>query len=406
MGVPLTFPVSVTGPTSGALTFTYAHGLGKAPLNVQVTPTSQGAITLVSPYWDATYVYLQASGYGLTALLTISPLVAPSTPTNVGPAYATVASVTNLARVYVNDTFKGATGTPGEGRNFIDSGPFMVPLINEALNQLQRDLETAGVTTLRKEAIVYSIPAVDGANGAGVPDPAAQQSLGFAGLYDGSNLWTNIVLPPDTLTPVRLWQRSSGTGLPFTDFPECTTGLISRNQDFKLGEWEWRGDAIYWNGALVPKDVRIRYTAQAGTYTYVWQPSWSYALGALILDSSNHVWQVTTAGISGAASPSWPSSPSSGATVTDGTVTWTYQSGATVTTIFMTWRLPFMDAQQAIAAYMAATFAQSRLPDGAVNWLLAKYAGSLQKMVGRSVRAKQHAPVERVSFGDDSMFWR
>jgi len=70
-------PIVITGPISGPLQTTYAHNLGYAPANVyvqavQAGTAGAGAVTLVAPYWDATYVYLSWSDYGLTAQLTVT----------------------------------------------------------------------------------------------------------------------------------------------------------------------------------------------------------------------------------------------------------------------------------------------------------------------------------------------
>jgi hypothetical protein len=71
-------PITVTSPASGSLDFTYAHGLGQAPDNVGITMTSAGMIWLDgTTAWDATYVYLHASDYNLTALLEVNGLAAP-----------------------------------------------------------------------------------------------------------------------------------------------------------------------------------------------------------------------------------------------------------------------------------------------------------------------------------------
>lgn len=92
-------------------------------------------------------------------------------------------------------------------------------------------------------------------------------------------------------------------------------------------------------------------TSNVATYDYSLisgnPPGWTsdhiYNVGAQIVDDngSGHVWAVTTPGTSGSSSPTFPASPSAGATITDGTapnqITWTYQSGATLpVTVFNT----------------------------------------------------------------------
>lgn len=90
--------------------------------------------------------------------------------------------------------------------------------------------------------------------------------------------------------------------------------------------------------SLTSNQATYEYTLQTGTPPG-WQASYLYVVGASIVDNNGtgHVWQVTTPGTSGGAMPSFPASPSGGATVTDGGVTWTYQSGASIpVTVFNT----------------------------------------------------------------------
>ena len=59
---------------------------------------------------------------------------------------------------------------------------------------------------------------------------------------------------------------------------------------------------------------------------YAWVASAAVALNTMSTDASGtNVYKATTAGTSGAAAPAWPASPAAGTTVTDNTVTWTWQ---------------------------------------------------------------------------------
>ena len=62
-----------------------------------------------------------------------------------------------------------------------------------------------------------------------------------------------------------------------------------------------------------------------GSASTTWQPTHAYAADATVTASGN-VYKVTTAGTSGSTAPTWPAS----GTVTDGTVTWTYVSAASL----------------------------------------------------------------------------
>ena len=243
----------------------------------------------------------------------------------------------------VNDLFT-VNGIPGAGRILNDQNFAILPLLNEALSQLGRDLESAGAfSPKKKEAIVPNIPVLNGANGPGNTDPAAQQYLGFTGFFDGSQLWPLITLPADLLAPIALWNRGTGTGLPFNEVPENATGLPSRLQDASsVGEWEWRGDAIYLIGCLVNMDLRLRYTGSIAYFPLTLEPS----------DFPNTM-------------------------------------------------IPILDSAQALANRMAYVFCRSRLPPGAAQELMQEYIQQKNGIASRTIKAKQGANIERQGFGSE-----
>jgi hypothetical protein len=256
--------------------------------------------------------------------------------------YAPIEDVLLLARVHVNDTFAGATGTPGEGRVFTDSAPFILPILNDALADYIRKMHNKGVTILKKEVFITNIPPVNGPSGLGVPDPAIQPFLGYNGYFDGLQLYKNPVLPCDLIVPLKLWQRNSGTGLTFGNFLPAEDGLGSHYQNNTFGNWEWRGDALYWNGALVQKDIRLRYLN-----TIQFFPT------------------------------------------------------GTPASSFPTTSIPLRDSVSALALLCAEKFCAARLPEGATAGLLAKIELAINEVSNRYVRLKQHVGYGRDSFGDE-----
>ena len=255
------------------------------------------------------------------------------------PAYPTIEDVTTLARVYLNDTGKGATGIVGAGRVFTDQSSFILPLLNEAVAQLQRDLENVGYKANVQEVIIPSIPVISGANRPGSPDAAAQQNLNFTGFFNGKSQLTAPQLPDNLITPLRIWQRTSGTNNRFADFHQTTSGIPSGQQSGTLGTWEWRGNAIYWNGSTQVNDIRLRFSCTNVIYTP---------------DNAD---------------------PEDFANI----------------------QLPFIENAQPLSAWMAATFSGAR-PQTDPNQLLQRYTQSMLGMANRIVRAKQAAPVERGTF--------
>lgn len=182
-----------------------------------------------------------------------------------------------LARSLVNDTFPGATATPGEGQILTDSStisPFTIPFINSAIRRVYRKLGNSGVATLIQDNyIILNLSAVDGANGAGAADPATQVSISYAGYWNGNSLQSSQKLPQNCLAVQKMWERTNGSNNPFTEMVQAEFGLPSRSQTMYLGDWEWRGgssqgndptsgpnftDGVFMVGCLQATDVRMR----------------------------------------------------------------------------------------------------------------------------------------------------
>jgi len=259
-------------------------------------------------------------------------------------AFPTIEDYCIRLRTYVGDTFAGTTGTPGEGRVLTDSHPSILPLLNESIWQLQRDLENTGFMANRQEVVIYNIPVISGANGPGNPDPAAQQALSFSGFFDGTNTTVTPTLPTNLITPLYMWQRNSNSNLPFGHFKETTTGIRSDYQSQFLGEWEWRNNTIYWNGSTQLCDIRLRYSCTSIVYTSaIWQPS-TFPLTAL----------------------------------------------------------PFLEDVQPLAAWAAYKYTKGKPGMLDVDSFKEDYQQAMLGMANRIVRAKQAAPVVRESYGDEA----
>lgn len=257
--------------------------------------------------------------------------------------YPTIEQVFSLVRVRLNDTQAGATGTPGEGRIFTDNAPFAIPLLNTSIGELQRRLQNMGVTTKIKEVVLTNIPPINSSQGIGNPNPAVQQNLGYLGFFDGLLSYQIPSLPFDVLVPTIVQQRQTGSNLPFTPVTIAEEGLPSVLQGNTLGQWEWRGDAIYWNGSLSAMDARIRYLAAAA-----------------------------------------------------------YFSSTIPVTDYPTTQVPIRDSVNALSWLIAEQFMDARLPPGASNPMLARSDKAISDMASRYTRAQQNRTHERQAFGDDA----
>jgi hypothetical protein len=184
----------------------------------------------------------------------------PIVPQNNFPSLNTIA---NLARSIVDDDKAGATGTPGEGQILTNTSVQLQNFMNSAIRDLWRDTRIMGQPSLIKDnVLVYGIPPVNSPYGVGTPNPAIQTSLTFTGFFDGLEMWGNYTLPSDLIYPLEVWGRQNGSQNSFTKIKQSTGPLPSVIQTSYLNEWEWRTDQIWFQGATVLYDLRLRYYAK------------------------------------------------------------------------------------------------------------------------------------------------
>jgi hypothetical protein len=248
-----------------------------------------------------------------------------------------IAVVTQRVRTYINDL-----GNNGAGRVFTDTYPGVYELLNSAVFQLQRDLENYGYKGTTQEAIFYAVPPIDGANGPGVVDPAAFQNINFDGFFNGNAQILGPRLPENLITPLQAWQRTSGTQNYFGGFKQSESALISANQGVDMGLWEWRGNAMWFNGSTQTNDVKLRFSCTNPVYT---------PINAQPLD-------------------------------------------------FPFIQVPFIEDAQPLAAWMAYEFTRGR-PGVDPSAFMEAYSQSMIGIADRIVKAKQAAPVSREDAGGD-----
>lgn len=188
----------------------------------------------------------------------------PVTPQSTSQYYPTLLTVMNLVRGIMNDSFAGATDTPGEGQIVTDNNtisPFVLPVLNSSIREVYRKLRNvSGAALINDNYIVSSLSVIDGPQGNGIPDAAIQVRLGFDGYDNGSGVVnTSQTLPQDLIMPLRMWERVSNTNDVFLPMNEANDGLLPRLQVQNLCDWEWRNGNIYMNGSTNVCDVRIRY---------------------------------------------------------------------------------------------------------------------------------------------------
>lgn len=161
-----------------------------------------------------------------------------------------VDTVLNFARARINDSTLTIAGNL-----LADSQPYTFTLLNAAFRHLQEDLANAGCPAFTNEAVLFNLPVV------AFTDPVAQVWMSCQYYFDGSSYYDSPVLPFDCILPLRLWERQSGTENLFTEVHPVNDGLPDGPKTNWLRMWDWRQNAIYMPGALIQRDLRIRYAS-------------------------------------------------------------------------------------------------------------------------------------------------
>jgi hypothetical protein len=178
-------------------------------------------------------------------------------------SFPSLGVIANLARSKVDDDKKGATGTAGEGQILTNASVTLQNFMNSAIRDMYRDTRIMGQPTLIGDNyVLYGLPPINSALGVGVANPAAQQALQFIGFFDGLMVNPNFMLPAGLLYPLEIWERQStgaASNVPFAPMQQSSGALCPRMQVEWLGNWEWRGDSIWMNGATQIRDIRLRY---------------------------------------------------------------------------------------------------------------------------------------------------
>lgn len=146
------------------------------------------------------------------------------------------------------------------GDLFGDNQAYVVPTVNLAWRKLQKKLDYASHPRMRNWATIFSLPAITNL------DPASQQYISWTGFFDGTNLQTSPTLPQDFLSPLSLTERQSvGVNVvnnaSFAPMTQATDGLRSYAKGSYNRWWDWREDAIYFIGSILPMDIQVQYQA-------------------------------------------------------------------------------------------------------------------------------------------------
>lgn len=165
-------------------------------------------------------------------------------------AYPSLSVVLSLVRSLLNDP---------AGNVFTDA--VLLPYANSAFRKVNAALGNVQAASYIKETQLV-LPATT------ISDPGVQTYLTDAGYNNGTSNFTvygglPLQLPPDLLVPLKLWERHNGQTQDYIEMVDLTDGggLPSQPQAQNLQFFEWRSDGIYFLGATVDIQIRLRYEA-------------------------------------------------------------------------------------------------------------------------------------------------
>lgn len=156
--------------------------------------------------------------------------------------------ILQAARVLCNDA-----GISLAGQVLADAQPYVFTELEFCYEQMQDDLIDEGVATFTSEQIVTGLGAVT------TTDPTTQVSLAYNGYFDGTTLNATPYLPPNILMVLEVWERQTGvSSAPFTSVRPVSDSISTRPQQAVFGVYDYRGDALYFPGAVLSRDIKIK----------------------------------------------------------------------------------------------------------------------------------------------------
>lgn len=179
-------------------------------------------------------------------------------PIIVSSAYVSIGEVLKLVRTITNDMIYSQAG-----EILTDTGNLTFPILNDALEWFQNEVNNHGVETFRKETILSPITAIT------VNDPGTQVAVSDTGYFDGITDNPSPVVPEDLLVPIRVWERQTGSVEDWIPMTQRLDGLPSMSQGARLNMWEWREDQIVMPGATQSNDLRLRYDGSMARFATV-----------------------------------------------------------------------------------------------------------------------------------------
>ncbi len=229
----------------------------------------------------------------------------PAVPSPAAAVYDSATSILNAVRARLSHLMPSLFPYSG---NILDLPQASTQQIfNNGWRRFQDALCDAGSKRFQSEIVIVGIPPT--ANF----DPASQNSISWFQCFDGSDYTTTPVLPSDLVTPLWICERPTDSlcAFPWPDEPNMDLYLdgLPMCQKYQYnGCWEWRGEVIYYPGAIQSVDFRIRYRQQVPDIVDVGNQRWfTQSVPMARCQDPLSWWIVVEAATAEAAKPNPPS---------------------------------------------------------------------------------------------------
>ena len=177
--------------------------------------------------------------------------------------YPTLQAICDLFRSQINDTGNNTTGYgTGTGNQagliMPNSNPDLLNFLNAACVDLFAELRNVGSPELILDNWdLIGLPPVNSNLGPGVPNPASQVALSYAGYFDGVQWYPQWTLPIGMSRILAVAQRQNST-YDFAPLRRVPNGLPGILQSQLNSSYEMRQGQLWMNGATQEVDIRIR----------------------------------------------------------------------------------------------------------------------------------------------------
>jgi hypothetical protein len=190
----------------------------------------------------------------------------PILPAQNQSPYDNLNTILLAAQARLNDSID-TTAIIG-GRILDSTTAFSQTVVNTAWRKFQSHLANLGYTRLQKEVILTGLQPVAS------QDPASQCRLDWNGFFDGQNYWQTPALPSDFMAPLVAWERQSGQNALFVKMECILERIPGYAKTVWNGCWQWREDAVFLPGSLMPMDLQFKYISLLSDFQDISTSRW------------------------------------------------------------------------------------------------------------------------------------